>query len=101
MLEKYGLSIELKDFTQAQFETYQPQVIKASKAAYTEFDNGTGVSATSLIRGETVRAAIKVGFLAGVTIEEIGNLKPYVVQWLADEVARHVKEIVTAPTDPN
>jgi acetate kinase len=98
---KYGLTINLHDFSQAQFEEYQPQVIKAAKLAYTEFDGGTGVSASSVTRGETVRAAVKAGFLTGVTVEEIGELKPYVVEWLADQVRDHVKKVTTAPTDPN
>jgi hypothetical protein len=100
-MKKFDIEIELRDFTQAEFEKYQPLVIKASRAAYVEFDNGAGVSATSVIRGETVRAAIVTGFLTGVTVEQVAGMKPYVVTWIADEVAKHVKKVTTEPIDPN
>lgn len=100
-MEKYGLNIELLDFTQKQFETYQPLVIKVSKDAYIDFGGGTGISANSVVLGGVVRAAITAGFLTGVTAEQVDGLKPHVVKWLADEVRRHVKEIVAGPVDPN
>lgn len=101
MPEKYGITFELKDFNQEQFEIYQPAAIAASKRAYTEFESGTGITATAVVRGETVRAAISAGILSGIKVEEVGKLKPYIVTWIADEVRDHVKKVVSEPIDPN
>lgn len=100
-MEKYGLTIELKDFTQKQFEIYQPFVIKAAKESYVDFGGGTGVTANSILDSNVIKAALAAEFLTGVTAEQIGDMKPHIVKWLADEVRKHVKTVLTAPPDPN
>ncbi len=100
---KYGVSIELFDFSQKMFELYQMAVIKASRDAYVSFSdsNGAGVSAQAVVRGETVRKAIQFEIIKGIEIKDVDTLKPYVVTWLADEIQAHVKKVTTAPPDPN
>lgn len=100
--EKYGIYIHLHDFNQGVFSKYQKASIQASKDAYIAFNtSGTGVTATAEVRGENVKTAIKLGILSGVDSKEVDTLKPYVVNWIADELAKHVKAVTTEPADPN
>jgi len=102
-IAKYDLSVILNDFSQKQFEAFQMGAIVASRDSFVAFNSSThdGVSATAMVRGQTVRKAIETGILTGITVEQVDGLKPYVVAWLADEVQKHVKFVTTAPVDPN
>lgn len=100
--EKHGIKINLHDFNQGAFVKYQKATIEASKDAYVVFNNsGVGVSATAEVRGESVKAAINLEILTGIKPEEVDELKSYVVNWIADELAKHVKAVTTEPADPN
>jgi len=100
--EKYGIKINLHDFNQGAFAKYQKATIEASKDAYVAFNNsGVGISATAEVRGESVKVAINLGILSGVGLKEVDELKSYVVNWIADELSKHVKAVTTEPADPN
>jgi len=100
--EKHGVKINLHDFTQGMFVQYQKATIQASKDAYVAFNNsGVGVTATAEVRGESVKAAINIGILSGIELKEVDGLKSYVVNWIADELSKHVKTVTTEPADPN
>lgn len=98
---KFGLSGELKDFSQAQYEIYQPLVLKASQENYYSFGEAGGISAQAVVRGATIRAAIKAGFLTGVTLEDVGKLTPPAARWLADQIEKHVRDVTNPAPDPN
>lgn len=99
--EKYGVRVNLHDFGQATFEDYQIATLKASRHAFFQFGaDGSGVTANAHVRGETVRVAIRLKIVTGVTVDEVKDMKPYVVEWLAGEISQHVKQVVTAPADP-
>lgn len=102
-IKRFDLSLSLQDFSQGQFEKYQIETIKASRDAYVLFtDQGSGVTASAKVRGEVVRSAIRNGIISvGITPEEVDGLKPYLVEWLADEIRKHVTQVTTAPADPN
>lgn len=100
-LTKYGLTIHTHDFSQKQFEAYQLAVIRASRDAYFSFGDVTGVTASAHVDGETAREAVRNNIISGVTIDMIDMAKPYVVKWVADLVRQHIKQITTAPVDPN
>ncbi len=102
-VEKYGVSITLHDFGQNTFETYQMETIKAARQAFFQFsaETGQGVTAQARVRGETVRTAIRLKILSGVQLSDLSDMKPYVVDWIAEEIKKHVSNVVTAPTDPN
>lgn len=100
--EKYGVAIHLHDFGQAVFEQYQTETIKASRDAFFQFSQeGAGVTATAAVRGKTVRTAIRLKIVTGITAEDVDSMKPYIVEWLADMIKAHVVSIVSAPADPN
>lgn len=101
-VEKYGVSINLHDFGQSTFEQYQMETIKAARDAFFQFGgDGTGVTAQARVRGTTVRVALRHKIISGIEIEKVGDMKPYVVDWIADEIKKHVTNVVTAPNDPN
>lgn len=100
--EKDGISVNLHDFGQDIFESYQTITMAAAQKAFFQFSqNGGGVTATAVVRGETVRAAIRLGIATGVQLAEVGTMKPYLVEWLADVIKKHVSDVVAAPADPN
>ncbi len=100
--EKDGISVNLHDFGQGIFESYQTQTIGAAQKAFFQFSqNGQGVQATSVIRGETVRTAIRLGIASGIPLADVDTMKPYLVEWLADVIKKHVSDVVAAPADPN
>lgn len=99
---KYDVTINLHDFGQDTFEAYQISTLKVSREAFFQFSaDGTGVTATARVRGETVRTAIRLKIVSGITLEEVKSLKSYVVEWIADEIRQHVTRVTTAPADPN
>lgn len=100
---KYSVTITLHDFSQIQFEQYQESTIKAARDAFFPFAGaeGLGVTASAKVRGETVRAALRTQLLSGLTLDEVDGLKPYVVDWIADEIRAHVTQVTKAPPDPN
>lgn len=100
-IEKYGVAAELKDFGQKTFEVFQRETLKASAEAYFAWSPTSGVTAQAYVRGCTVREAIRLEILVGVDMAKVDDMKPYVVEWLADEIRKHVKEVTTAPADPN
>lgn len=98
----FGLTVQLQDFSQAQYEKYQPMVLKATRDNFYDFGSqNVGLSAQAVVRGTVVRAAILSGFLTGVTVEEVGKLTPPAVTWLAGEIEKHVKAVTNPPSDPN
>lgn len=99
--EKHGINAELKDFSQAQFEIYQPLAIRASADNFILFGTDKGVTADAVVRGAIVRAAITANFLTGITHEQLGALSPKAVSWLAKKVQAHIKEVVSPEDDPN
>lgn len=99
---KYGLTVKLHDFGQKTFEAFQNTTIKAARDAFYAFGDGnTGVTASASVRGETVRGAVRLGILTGITLAEIDEMKPHIVDWLANEIKLHVTNVTTATTDPN
>lgn len=98
---KFGLSGELRDFSQAQYEVYQPLVLKASQENYYSFGEAGGISAQAVVRGATIRAAIKAEILIGIPLEAVGNMKPPAARWLADQIEKHVREVTNPAPDPN
>ncbi len=98
---KYDVTLNLHDFGQSVFEDYQLTTVKAARDAFFQFGaDGAGVSAQSHVRGVTVRTAIRLKIVSGVTLKEVNDLKPYVVDWMADEIKKHVTNVVTPPVDP-
>lgn len=96
-ISKYGVTVQLHDFSQAQYEIYEPAVIKAVRDNTYEIPAAkTSSTAQAVVRGASVRAAIKAGFLTGITAEDVDKLSPRAVTWLAEQVGLHVKE-VTSP----
>lgn len=102
-ISKYGLSLELHDFSQAQYEEYQPIVLRAARDNFFDFGNkgGGGIAAQAVVRGATIRAAIQTKFLIGLALEDVGNMKPAAARWLADEIEKHVRDVTNPPPDPN
>jgi hypothetical protein len=98
---KFGITGELKDFSQAQYEVFQPLVHQGSKAAYMPIDGTPGLTAVAVVRGATCRAAITAGILTGITEEQIGAMKPPAVRWLSNEIEKHVRSVTTPVDDPN
>lgn len=99
---KFGLTVELHDFSQAQYEVYEPAVIKAVRDNTYEIPAAhSSTTAQALVRGASVRAAIKAGFLTGITAEGVDQLSPRAVTWLAEKVAQHVREVTSPLPDPN
>lgn len=100
--EKEGVAVSLHDFGQSIFESYQTQVLAATQKAFFQFSqNGQGVTASAVVRGETVRVAVRLGIISGIQIADVGDMKPHLVEWLADVIKKHVTNVVTAPADPN
>lgn len=100
--ERDGVSVNLHDFGQSIFETYQTQTIAAAQKAFYQFSqNGQGVQASAVVRGETVRTAIRLGIASGIPVTDVDTMKPYLVEWLADAIKKHVADVVSAPADPN
>jgi hypothetical protein len=101
-IEKYGYSITLHDFGQTKFETYQMETLKAARQAFFQFsDDGQGVTAQARVRGETVRVALRLKIISGIELSDLEDMKPYVVEWIAEEIKKHVTNVATAPSDPN
>ena len=101
---KHGVTMSLHDFGQSVFEDYQLTTVKAAQAAFFQFgSDGSGVTAQSHVRGVTVRTALRLKIVSGVTPKEVNDLKPYVVDWMADEIKKHVANVVKPPvdSDPN
>ena len=96
-----GCEVIYNDFSQAQFEKYQKATLIATRAAYVAFESGGGGTADAELRGESVREALRLGILSGFEVEKIGELKPYVVNWMAEELKAHVISITTEPISPN
>lgn len=89
---KLGLAIELKDFSQSQYETYHTKLLEYTK----------GRESVAVAAGAVVKAACDAGFLSGVKADEIGGMKPASVNWLTQKIHAHVLEIITPPADdPN
>ena len=100
--KKYKLDLQLQDFSQKAFEQYQMRVLQATSRAYVSYEGtNLGVTATAIVRGETIRAAIQHGILTGMNADEVDNLAPAAVVFIADKIAKHVKEITTHEPDPN
>jgi hypothetical protein len=99
----FGLSVELHDFSQAQYEEYQPLVLKAARDNYFDFgvENGGGLTANAVVRGATIRAAVRTKILTGITLEDVGKMTPAAATWLAGKIEEHVREITNPPPDPN
>ncbi len=94
----FGITGTLEDFSQDQYEQYQPEVIKAAHDNYFSFGEA-GLSAQAVVRGATVRAAIKAGFLKGVELAEVGKMKPPAVRWLSEEIEKHVRFVTNPPPE--
>lgn len=90
--KKLKLQIELKDFSQAQYETYHTRLLEYTR----------GNQSTAVASGGVVRAAIDAGFLLGVVKEEVPEMKPKAVSWITRKIHEHVLEITEIPDDdPN
>jgi acetate kinase len=101
-VEKYGVHLNLHDFGQDAFAEYQMQRLTAERKAFIQFsEDGNGVTAQAPVRSAIVRTAISLEIISGIQIEDIGDMKPYVVQWIADEIKKHVTNVVSAPPNPN
>lgn len=84
---KLNLSIQLEDFSQAQFETYQGELFRN--------DPRTNASKNSVV----VLGAIKAGFLKGIEAEKIPTMSPSAIAWAVIEIHRHVVAVTTPPRD--
>lgn len=90
--KKLKLKIELKDFSQAQYETYHTKLLEYTK----------GNPSTAVATGAVAKSAIEAGFLLGVSVAEIPDMKPSAVSWITKKVHEHVLEITAIPDDdPN
>lgn len=88
--KKLGITAELKDFSQAQYETYHDELFPFQ---------GMPSAKTN---GAVVRAAIKAGFLIGIEYESVKSISPAAVIWLDKKIHEHVTAITTPPDDdPN
>jgi hypothetical protein len=57
--------------------------------------NGKGTQPMSVWRGDSVRAAVKLGFMTGPkwTLDDVDNAKPSHIVWLADHcIAKMIAE---------
>jgi hypothetical protein len=97
---KFGIIGELVDFSQSQYEIYQPAWLTAARDNYFDFGGGAGFSADAVVKGAVCRAAIMAGFLKGITEKQIGELKPAAVAWLAEVIRKHVDSVLNPPPDP-
>lgn len=86
--KKYGLNIDLRDFSQAQYETYHAELMKY-----------IGKS-TAETNGAVVKAAIRAGFLIGAP-EDIGGMAPAAVKWMTEKIDAHVRSVTEPADDPN
>ena len=84
---KLGLTIQLEDFSQAQFEIYQGELFRNNPQ--------TNASKNSAV----VTGAIKAGFLKGIEAEKVPGMSPAAIAWAVIEVHRHVVAITTPPKD--
>lgn len=102
-ISKFGVTVELHDFSQAQYEEYQPKVLKAARDNFFDFGSkgGGGISAQAVVRGETIRAAIQAKFLTGISLDDVGKMAPAAARWLAGEIEKHVVKVTNPPPDPN
>ena len=102
-ISKYGLTVTLDDFSQEQYEQYEPALIRAIQDNTFDFgkSGGGSVTAQAVVRGASIRAAIQAGFLKGITLDEVKKISPPAATWLAGKVAEHVKAVTTPPPDPN
>lgn len=87
--KKLNVSAELKDFSQAQYETYHSHLLFLTK----------GVDTAANSNGAVVRAAIKAEFLLGIEYEKVGEMQPAAVKWITQKIAEHVTAITTVPAD--
>lgn len=85
--KKLNLTIELSDFSQAQFEKYQEYLLKSDARTI------------AVKNGAVVKAAIDAGFLKGVDPAEVPNMSPAAISWVTIRVHRHVVEVTTPPGD--
>lgn len=84
-----NISATLNDFSQAQFETYQSEILAQVKGKEDTAANSNGA---------IVRAALKAGFLTGIP-EDIGSMSPAAVKWLTKKIHEHVVKVTTPPPD--
>lgn len=90
--KKLKVKIDLADFSQSQYEEYHTKLLEHTK----------GNASTAVASGAVVRAAIEAGFLKGIKLEDIPNMKPNAVSWITKKVHEHVVEVTTIPDDdPN
>lgn len=85
--KRYNINGELKDFSQAQYETYHDELLPLRNASNARTNSGV------------VRAAIKAGFLVGVEAGAVADMHPAGVVWLAGKVADHVRQVTTSEED--
>lgn len=85
--KKLGITAELKDFSQAQYEKYHDELFPFQ---------GMPAAKTN---GAIVKAAIKAGFLIGVDVEKVGSMSPAAIVWLDKKIHEHVTAITTPPAD--
>ena len=87
--DKLGINAELKeDFTQAQFEQYQNELINGAEKEV----------ANSVIERVLVQAAINSGILTGVT-EKLEEATPKVIRWLTVKVKDFIDKETEVPQD--
>lgn len=82
-----GCAPELTDITQAQLETYQALVLEGGK------DPKSAAGLNSLL----IRSAVSAGFLNGVVPEQIGNMKPWQVAYITEQILKFVTEQTSIP----
>jgi len=85
--KKLNLTIDLADFSQAQFEKYQEFLLKSD------------AKTMAVKNGAVVKAAIDAGFLKGIELAEVPNKAPAAVAWATIRIHRHVVEVTTPPGD--
>lgn len=85
-----GLNFELPEILQGDLEVFEVEV--------EPFVTNAGTKINSLY-GAIVRAAAKVGWLddAGIKVDDVGKMKPKVVQFIGENVFAHVGDAREVP----
>jgi hypothetical protein len=90
-IQKYGIAIELPEpFLQKHLEQYQSEIAKLV---------GKGDIANSVYRGDILKAAIRCGWVKGISEVEVSDKHPGIIRWASSEIHFLVVEAQTPPPE--
>lgn len=86
--EQLGISYDLPEFLQRDIEAFYATMRELNgnkKQSHIEFN------------GNLVRTAARLGWLEGITEDGVGDLHPYIVNWLQGEISTAVSAAFDIP----